>query len=166
MHTYICLHHKYVRFAYFMTTPTGSERVDLVDCRSGLILPDVPAQQFWIGFENVRSRLRDQATDEPMLLKLKDWPPTEDFSEKLPRRFEDIMQALPMGDYTRRDGKLNMVSRCVGECGEGLCGGVWGGIVWESVERDCVEECQRVCVGDVGMWRGVCCVCTYVRMCL
>jgi lysine-specific demethylase 3 len=88
----------------------GSERVDLVDCRSGLILPDVPAQQFWIGFENVRHRLRDQATDEPMLLKLKDWPPTEDFSEKLPRRFEDIMQGLPLGDYTRRDGKLNMVS--------------------------------------------------------
>jgi lysine-specific demethylase 3 len=45
-----------------------------------------------------------------MLLKLKDWPPTEDFSEKLPRRFEDIMQGLPLGDYTRRDGKLNMVS--------------------------------------------------------
>ena len=120
-----------------MTTPTGSERVDLVDCRSGLILPDVPAQQFWIGFENVRSRLRDQATDEPMLLKLKDWPPTEDFSEKLPRRFEDIMQALPMGDYTRRDGKLNMVSRCVGSVG-----GVWGSIVGGCVRRNYV--CREV----------------------
>ena len=31
-------------------------------------------------------RLRDPDGDEPRLLKLKDWPPGDDFSEKLPRR--------------------------------------------------------------------------------
>ena len=89
----------------------GNEFVDLVDCRTGMILPNIPSKQFWIGFDSVRHRLRDHTTDEPMLLKLKDWPPSEDFGEKLPRRFKDIMQALPLGDYTRRDGKLNMASR-------------------------------------------------------
>ena len=32
-------------------------------------------------------RLRDPTNDEPRLLKLKDWPPGADFSEKLPRRY-------------------------------------------------------------------------------
>ena len=32
-------------------------------------------------------RLRDPTEDEPRLLKLKDWPPGDDFSEKLPRRY-------------------------------------------------------------------------------
>ena len=99
----------------------GSELVDLVDCRSGLILPNIPAKQFWVGFEDVRHRLVDQATEEPMLLKLKDWPPSEDFSEKLPRRYEDFMQTLPLGDYARRDGKLNTASRWEGG-GEGRGG--------------------------------------------
>ena len=31
-------------------------------------------------------RLRDPTTNEPRLLKLKDWPTGEDFSEKLPTR--------------------------------------------------------------------------------
>ena len=99
----------------------GSELVDLVDCRSGLILPNIPAKQFWVGFEDVRHRLVDHATEEPMLLKLKDWPPSEDFSEKLPRRYEDFMQTLPLGEYARRDGKLNTASRwgMVGRGGEG-----------------------------------------------
>lgn len=45
-----------------------------------------------------------------MILKLKDWPPTDDFSEFLPKRFKDLMEKLPLGDYTRRDGVLNMAS--------------------------------------------------------
>ena len=48
---------------------------------------------------------------EPMLLKLKDWPPGDDFSELLPTRFRDLMQALPLSEYTQRDGKLNLASR-------------------------------------------------------
>ncbi|XP_015750592.1 PREDICTED: lysine-specific demethylase 3A-like, partial [Acropora digitifera] len=46
-----------------------------------------------------------------MLLKLKDWPPKDDFSEKLPTRFEDLMNNVPLPEYTRRDGSRNLVSR-------------------------------------------------------
>jgi len=46
-----------------------------------------------------------------MLLKLKDWPPGDDFSDVLPQQFNDLMQALPLPEYTRRDGRLNLVSR-------------------------------------------------------
>lgn len=47
----------------------------------------------------------------PMLMKLKDWPPGDDFSDVLPQQFNDLMQALPLPEYTRRDGRLNLVSR-------------------------------------------------------
>lgn len=46
-----------------------------------------------------------------MLLKLKDWPPGDDFSELLPSRFQDLMSALPLPEYTQRNGKLNLASR-------------------------------------------------------
>lgn len=55
-------------------------------------------------------RLRDSKSNEPRLLKLKDWPTGDDFSEKLPRRFADLTNALPFPEYTRRDGKMNMVT--------------------------------------------------------
>ena len=58
--------------------------------------------------------LSERLVDEngvPMLLKLKDWPPSDDFSDVLPQQFNDLMQALPLPEYTRRDGRLNLVSR-------------------------------------------------------
>lgn len=45
------------------------------------------------------------------MLKLKDWPPGDDFSELMPTRFQDLMQALPLPEYTQRNGKLNLASR-------------------------------------------------------
>ena len=41
-------------------------------------------------------RLKDPATDEPRLLKLKDWPTREDFSDKLPNRSVNIIVLLDM----------------------------------------------------------------------
>ena len=46
-----------------------------------------------------------------MIVKLKDWPPTEDFSELMPQRFKDLMQALPLPEYSRRNGTFNLASR-------------------------------------------------------
>lgn len=49
--------------------------------------------------------------NEPMLLKLKDWPPGDDFCDLLPGRFRELLQALPLPDYTHRNGCFNLVSR-------------------------------------------------------
>ena len=49
--------------------------------------------------------------NEPILLKLKDWPPGDDFSDFLPTRFQDLMKSLPLPEYTHRTGKLNLASR-------------------------------------------------------
>lgn len=46
-----------------------------------------------------------------MVLKLKDWPPGEDFRDMMPTRFDDLMDNLPLPEYTKRDGRLNLASR-------------------------------------------------------
>lgn len=63
---------------------------------------------FWDGFEIIERRLKDK-DGTPMLLKLKDWPPDEDFAKLMPNHFEDLMKNLPLAHYTRRTGKLNLV---------------------------------------------------------
>ncbi|VVC92006.1 unnamed protein product [Leptidea sinapis] len=88
----------------------GDTRVDLVNCASGLVVPNQPAKKFWDGFELAAKRLRDER-GAPMVLKVKDWPPGEDFAELLPTRFDDLMRVLPLGEYTSRNGKLNLAAR-------------------------------------------------------
>ncbi|XP_025094129.1 probable JmjC domain-containing histone demethylation protein 2C isoform X4 [Pomacea canaliculata] len=83
---------------------------DLVNCRNGNVIVGNPMKDFWDGFESIENRLLDEDSF-PMLLKLKDWPPGDDFSDMLPSRFQDLMQALPLPEYTGRNGKLNLASR-------------------------------------------------------
>ncbi|XP_066472144.1 lysine-specific demethylase 3B isoform X1 [Tiliqua scincoides] len=88
----------------------GDQDVDLVNCRNCAIISDVKVRDFWDGFEIISKRLR--ADDgHPMVLKLKDWPPGEDFRDMMPTRFEDLMENLPLPEYTKRDGRLNLASR-------------------------------------------------------
>ncbi|KAJ4472037.1 hypothetical protein J3R30DRAFT_1021976 [Lentinula aciculospora] len=42
--------------------------------------------------------------------KLKDWPPSADFRTTFPELYEDFSQAVPIPNYVRRDGKLNIAS--------------------------------------------------------
>ncbi|XP_068133127.1 lysine-specific demethylase 3B [Hyperolius riggenbachi] len=88
----------------------GDQDVDLVNCRNCAIISDVKVRDFWDGFEVIEKRLR--ADDgSPMVLKLKDWPPGEDFRDMMPTRFDDLMDNLPLPEYTKRDGRLNLASR-------------------------------------------------------
>ncbi|XP_018331475.1 probable JmjC domain-containing histone demethylation protein 2C [Agrilus planipennis] len=88
----------------------GDEKNDLVNCMNGNLVPNQPMRKFWEGFEHYSKRLKDERGN-PMLLKLKDWPPGEDFAEMLPTRFSDLMKVLPLSEYTHRTGKLNLASR-------------------------------------------------------
>ncbi|XP_076367892.1 uncharacterized protein LOC143255703 isoform X2 [Tachypleus tridentatus] len=88
----------------------GDVKNDLVNCRTGAILPNLPMKKFWDGFESFSKRMKDDNGDY-MLLKLKDWPPGEDFSELLPSRFQDLMNVLPLPEYTHRNGLLNLAGR-------------------------------------------------------
>ncbi|XP_019487052.1 PREDICTED: lysine-specific demethylase 3A isoform X4 [Hipposideros armiger] len=87
----------------------GGQEVDLVNCRTNEIITGATVGDFWDGFEDVPNRLKNDK--EPMVLKLKDWPPGEDFRDMMPSRFDDLMANIPLPEYTRRDGKLNLASR-------------------------------------------------------
>ncbi|KAM9740346.1 lysine-specific demethylase 3B isoform 2-T2 [Menidia menidia] len=88
----------------------GDQDVDLVNCRNCAIISDVKVRDFWDGFQVIPKRLQD-AEGKPMVLKLKDWPPGEDFRDMMPTRFDDLMENLPLPEYTKRDGRLNLAAR-------------------------------------------------------
>ena len=46
-----------------------------------------------------------------MILKLKDWPTADDFIDTMPDRFTDLMQALPLPQYTGREGIFNIAAQ-------------------------------------------------------
>ncbi|KAJ2634693.1 hypothetical protein GGF40_004048 [Coemansia sp. RSA 1286] len=50
------------------------------------------------------------------ILKIKDWPPTEDYQKRLPLHFQRFMEALPFSQYTHPDGKLNLAARLTADC--------------------------------------------------
>jgi lysine-specific demethylase 3 len=101
--------HKHLWTPESFSNDFGELVVDLVNCKNHRILPNVKMRNFWLGFENSDSRLHDHK-NRPMILKLKDWPPAEDFKTLLPTRYDDLMNNLPISDYTRRDGCFNLVS--------------------------------------------------------
>ncbi|KAM4554799.1 lysine-specific demethylase 3B isoform 2-T2 [Odontesthes bonariensis] len=88
----------------------GDQDVDLVNCRNCAIISDVKVRDFWDGFEIISKRLQD-SDGMPMVLKLKDWPPGEDFRDMMPTRFDNLMENLPLPEYTKRDGRLNLAAR-------------------------------------------------------
>ncbi|KFB52740.1 AGAP002682-PB-like protein [Anopheles sinensis] len=88
----------------------GEQVNDLINCFNGKIVRGHPMKVFWDGFECIRERLLDER-ERSMMLKLKDWPPGDDFAEMMPTRFYDLMKSLPLGEYTRREGRLNLASR-------------------------------------------------------
>ncbi|CAK9781514.1 unnamed protein product [Cutaneotrichosporon oleaginosum] len=47
---------------------------------------------------------------EQRILKLKDWPSTDDFASAYPDLYEDFSRALPAPDFTQRIGVLNLYS--------------------------------------------------------
>ena len=80
----------------------GHMRVNLRDCSTGAIKPDQPMDQFWDGFR--------QSSVERTVWCLNDWPSAEDLTGKLADHNQDLINCLPLADYTRPTGIFNLVS--------------------------------------------------------
>jgi lysine-specific demethylase 3 len=63
----------------------GHIRHSLINCLTGNTVPKAKLKEFWDGFQHVTKRLKD-ARGTPMLLKLKDWPPSDDIKNFMPDR--------------------------------------------------------------------------------
>ncbi|KAJ1724921.1 hypothetical protein LPJ53_000845 [Coemansia erecta] len=113
----------------------GHEPVTILDCaRGAAAIPAAPDRQPWTiadffrWFDQDVDSDDDAAAAEPSrarelrrhvrsgILKLKDYPPTEDFAAKLPKHFARFMRALPFPEYTHRAGALNLASRLPQAC--------------------------------------------------
>jgi lysine-specific demethylase 3 len=88
----------------------GQQKNLLVNCINGEMIHNQQMLRFWEGFMEIRQRLRDKKTNRPMVLKLKDWPPSDDFAEIIPEHFTDLRTCLPLPAYTARNGKFNLAS--------------------------------------------------------
>ncbi|KAJ2830773.1 hypothetical protein GGI24_001825 [Coemansia furcata] len=118
----------------------GDEVVSILDCANGAkpVGGEWPLRNFYRLFDgpDKYAALFDKAeqqsqsssqsgNDEPVdgrwaehkacveggILKLKDWPPTDHFENRLPVHFRRFMDALPFPEYTQRLGKFNLVNR-------------------------------------------------------
>ena len=101
--------------AHFLTRYQGEHdiNVDLINCENGKLIKDQSMNFFWRGFENGANGecLLDTVTRKVLrILKLKDWPPAKDFESVLPDQYKDLMENLPVREYTNRDGSLNLAS--------------------------------------------------------
>lgn len=60
-------------------------------------------------FHSLQERIAStECGSKPACLKLKDWPPSDDFNDVLPQRCKDILNNLPIKQYTGRQGELNL----------------------------------------------------------
>ena len=87
----------------------GDLVIDLIDCTRNQVVSGHKMRHFWDGLECIQDHLCDQK-NQPMILKLKDWPPNKNFADSLPSRFDDLLGALPLPEYTDRKGVFNMAS--------------------------------------------------------
>lgn len=91
----------------YFSSRFGNEKHVMVNCENGVSIHRVAMRYFWDGFASIKKRLpRD--CEEKMVLKLKDWPTSDDFADIMKEHFEDMMRAVPLAAYTNRNGKLNL----------------------------------------------------------
>ncbi|KAL3151375.1 hypothetical protein ABBQ38_013204 [Trebouxia sp. C0009 RCD-2024] len=51
-----------------------------------------------------------QGSRDPLMLKVKDYPPEAAFAEEMPRHWQDFMQCLPFPEYAHPQGSLNIAN--------------------------------------------------------
>lgn len=86
----------------------GKKKHSLVNCQNDTKIHRVRMQYFWEGFESIAKRL-PEGSEKKMVLKLKDWPTSNDFADAMNEHFHDLMKnAVPFAAYTTRNGKYNL----------------------------------------------------------
>ncbi|KAI5072367.1 hypothetical protein GOP47_0012473 [Adiantum capillus-veneris] len=81
--------------------------VKAVDCLDWCEV-EINIHQFFKGYQEGRMH----GDGWPEMLKLKDWPPSNTFEEKLPRHGAEFISALPFQEYTHpKEGVLNLASK-------------------------------------------------------
>ncbi|KAI0689322.1 hypothetical protein C8T65DRAFT_588767 [Cerioporus squamosus] len=81
----------------------GDQPCEVEDCQTGSAQTGYTVGKF---FENFGR----QHTCEDVILRLKDWPPKDDFNAVFPDLLDDFVKVVPMPDYCAPDGVFNLAS--------------------------------------------------------
>uniref|UniRef100_A0A915JYQ5 JmjC domain-containing protein n=1 Tax=Romanomermis culicivorax TaxID=13658 RepID=A0A915JYQ5_ROMCU len=88
----------------------------IVDCRTGAVIENFDVSLFWAGFLDCHKRI-DGSDGRKLLLKLKDWPSGDKFSELLQEHFQKFCKALPLPQYTHpNSGQFNLATNLPSFC--------------------------------------------------
>ncbi|KDQ07139.1 hypothetical protein BOTBODRAFT_39064 [Botryobasidium botryosum FD-172 SS1] len=79
----------------------GTQKCQVVDCQTDEVL-DQTVGEFFSMF--------GVYGEDRAIYKLKDWPPQADFKKAFPKLYKDFSGAVPVPNYTRRDGVLNIAA--------------------------------------------------------
>ncbi|XVF71087.1 hypothetical protein PTKIN_Ptkin12aG0006800 [Pterospermum kingtungense] len=97
-----------------MTNTKHGQHLDVtaIDCLDWCEV-QINIHQFFKGYTD---GLSDRA-DWPLILKLKDWPPSNKFEERLPRHLVEFLHCLPFKEYTHsHSGLLNLATKLPKDC--------------------------------------------------
>jgi [histone H3]-dimethyl-L-lysine9 demethylase len=98
---------KFIWTPEYFTMHFGNEKHAMINCQNDVDIKQVSMKYFWDGFGSIKRRLpRD--CEEKLVLKLKDWPTSNDFADVMKEHFDEAMKAVPLACYTNRDGKYNL----------------------------------------------------------
>ncbi|KZS95122.1 Clavaminate synthase-like protein [Sistotremastrum niveocremeum HHB9708] len=86
-----------------LTAKYGEEDCTIMDCDSETT-EEIKVAEFFDMFGDFTSEKRQRC------LKLKDWPPASDFKTAFPDLFKEFQEFVPIPNYSRRDGVLNIAS--------------------------------------------------------
>ncbi|XP_032869753.1 probable JmjC domain-containing histone demethylation protein 2C isoform X1 [Amblyraja radiata] len=89
----------------------GEQSVSLVNCRDQSVLTRARSKEFWEGFKTNNSNCHRLKGRSSKILRLDYCASEKEFSQQMPAQFEELHKHLPLPEYTRNDGKLNLVSR-------------------------------------------------------
>jgi hypothetical protein len=85
----------------FHSDVTTANEVVVIDCETEKIIP-TSVGKFFESFKDPAQR------ESKGVWKLKDWPSSQDFQSAYPDLYNDFCDSLPVPDFTRREGVLNL----------------------------------------------------------
>ncbi|KAL0077284.1 hypothetical protein J3Q64DRAFT_1767764 [Phycomyces blakesleeanus] len=87
------------------------EIIEVINCKTKEV-DESTVKKYFSGFiKHSRRPGYNKSTGGSDILKIKDWPPTENFSDHSPKLYKDFMDMLPVKEYCTADGYFNFSNR-------------------------------------------------------
>ncbi|KAI9243758.1 hypothetical protein BY458DRAFT_537303 [Sporodiniella umbellata] len=89
----------------------GKEKIDIIDCADYEVHQTTVKEYFKAFSTPVKRKAYAKKLGTSEVLKVKDWPPTENIASKFPDLYKDFMNTVPAPEYTSSGGYYNLANR-------------------------------------------------------